>query len=406
MDRRSVISTRQYYKRNKVLNIIRAGEDVSRFDIKKQTLYSVSTVSDIIGELLEKGLIYEEECQEARVGRRPVWVRLNPNGAFFIGVEFNAQMLHCAMLNLVGEVVWRSEEAIHRSDDSERITERLFAHIDEAIAQAPGGHDRISGICAGVPGYISKSEGVALSYPYLHQWENVPIRSLLEQRYALPCYIDNNVNAMAFAYKWLYFNGEAKDFIFVSMRTGVRMVPFFHNQPILSQTGVSGELGHVHINQGSRTCSCGRYGCLNSEVTNASILAIIREAFQLGRFAELLEMAAGDPERLTIELFCESVQQEHPDSVRLMHRTATILGEALAMVANLFSPEIIVLSGTLTMLGERFTSAVYDAMAPYVMERNLKHLRVSTSAFDTYIGAIGAAALVMQEEFDFIDKPI
>lgn len=406
MVKRSVISTRQYYKRNKVLNIIRAGKEVSRYDIKKETLYSLSTVSEIIDDLLAQNLIFEEICKEPRIGRRPIWLRLNPSGAFFIGVEFNAQMMYCATLNLVGEVVWQEKTLIHPSDGSENIMEYIYTSIDHAIAQVPNGKHLIYGICVGSPGYIDKEAGIAISYTHLNHWENVPLRSLLEKRYQLPCYIDNNVNVMAFAYKWLYFHGEAKDFIFVSMRMGVRMVPFLNNQPVLSRTGVSGELGHIHIGHGSRPCSCGRYGCLNSEISNDSILSIIREGLVVGRFSELLEMAGGCTQHITIELFCSSVHQKHPDSVRLMIRIAQFLGEALALVANLYSPEIIVLSGTLIMLGEQFIQAVHQAMKPLVIEHNTKHLQIVPSAFDSYIGAIGAAALVMQEELEFIDKPI
>lgn len=106
----SIITTRKYYKRNKILNIIRSNENISRYDVKKMTMYSMSTVLDIIDDLIASGMVYEADCEEPRVGRKPVWLRLNPEGGYFIGAEFNAFHLHCAMLDFTGEIIYQSEE--------------------------------------------------------------------------------------------------------------------------------------------------------------------------------------------------------------------------------------------------------------------------------------------------------
>ncbi len=403
----SVISYRKYYKRNKVLNVIRSGQDVSRYDVKKQTMYSIATVGDIIGELIDEGLVYEEDCQETRVGRKPTWLRLNPSGAFFIGVEFNAQMMYCAMLNLVGDVVWEVSEKVSSGDSGDKITKQIIRHVQAAIEAAPGGKQRVSGLCVGVPGYCDKEKGIGISYTHLNNWENVPIKETLEEYFELPCYVDSNVNLMALAFKWFYFHGDVRDYVLVSMRTGIHMVPFMDNELILSHSGFAGELGHVHVAGGSRVCSCGRYGCLNSEISSAGILNTIQEGLKVGRFKPLLALAEGQEEKITIELFCQSVLTGHEDSVQLMKRTAAVLAEALAWVVNILAPQVIILSGYLPAgLSELFVNEVQAKMEPFTVAANYKNLQVCASAFDKNLGAIGAAAMVMQEEFEFIDQPV
>ena len=97
MSRESIMESRKYYQRNKMLSIIRYQKDVSRYDVKKATAYSMTTVLNTIEEMLGEGLIYEEECAEARVGRKPVWLRINPDGGYFIGLEFNGRIMHCVV---------------------------------------------------------------------------------------------------------------------------------------------------------------------------------------------------------------------------------------------------------------------------------------------------------------------
>ena len=119
-----------------------------------------------------------------------------------------------------------------------------------------------------------------------------------------------------------------------------------------------------------------------------------------------MEMAGGDPDKVTLEMFCESAAQEHPDSVKLMLDLANILGEALGMAVNILAPEVVVLSGQLAQLGEPFFQEISKVLERNVVQEIYQGLKVTASVFNEYIGAIGAAAYAMQEEFDFIDKQI
>ena len=402
----SIITTRKYYKRNKILNIIRSNENISRYDVKKMTMYSMSTVLSIIDDLIASGMVYEVDCEEPRVGRKPVWLRLNPEGGYFIGAEFNGFHLHCAMLNFTGEIIYQSEEDLIPDKGKDAILELLIRHIRAAINSVKGKQGQIFAISVGIPGYLNEDKSVALSHFRLKGWENVPVKKILEDEFHLPCYLDNNVNVMAFAYKWLRYNGDCKDYLFVSIRTGVRIVPVINNQMVLSRSGLSGELGHIKVNPHGTLCSCGGIGCLNSEISDLSILAKIKAGFEFGGFPEIREMAGGNPDKITLEMFFDSTAQGHTDSVKLMLDLAHILGEALSMAANILAPEVIVLSGKLTMLGKPFFEEIAKVLKNNVVQEISQGLKITASAFNEYIGAIGAAAYAMQEEFDFIDKQI
>lgn len=402
----SIITTRKYYKRNKILNIIRSNQNISRYDVKKMTMYSMSTVLDIIDDLIASGMVYEVDCEEPRVGRKPVWLRLNPEGGYFIGAEFNGFHLHCAMLNFTGEIIYQSEEDLIPDNGKNAILELLIRHIRAATNFVKGKPGQIFAISVGIPGYLNEDKSVALSHFRLKGWENVPVKKILEDEFHLPCYLDNNVNVMAFAYKWLRYNGDCQDFLFVSIRTGIRIVPVINNQMVLSRSGLSGELGHLKVVPHGTLCSCGGFGCLNSEVSDLSVLGKIKAGFEFGCFPEILEMAGGNKDKVTLEMFCESAAQGHPDSVKLMLDLAHTLGEALGMAVNILAPEVVVLSGQLTKLGEPFFQEISEVLEHNVIHEIYQGLKITASAFNEYIGAIGAAAYAMQEEFDFIDKQI
>lgn len=407
MSRESIMESRKYYQRNKMLSIIRYQKDVSRYDVKKATAYSMTTVLNTIDEMLGEGLIYEEECAEARVGRKPVWLRINPDGGYFIGLEFNGRIMHCVVLDFSGNVIYtKGSEIAESQTHADAVLAMLKENIYRAMDILHEKKGKVLGIGLGVPGYSSKKKGIAISYSHIKGWDNIPLKKMIEDEYGLPCYMENNVSGMIYAYKCLVYNGKCEDMLFVSVRTGARVMPIINNMPVSSVNGFPGELGHVKVSGGSRICSCGRYGCLNTEVSDYAIVSKIKEGIRVGRFPEIVEMVNGELGEITIVTFVDSVLLKHPDSQNLMKQVAGYLGETFSMLVNIFAPRKIVFYGEMVRIGEPFFEILRKCVKENSLKENYKGLQILGSEFGRDLGAIGAAALVMQEEFDFVEKTI
>lgn len=407
MSSESIMESRKYYQRNKMLSVIRFQEDVSRYDVKKVTSYSMTTVLNTIDEMLSEGLIYEEKCDEARVGRKPVWLRINPEGGYFIGLEFNGRAMHSVILDFAGNAIYRKESTItEKHNNADEVLKLLKDNIRQAMDTLQDKRERILGIGIGVPGYSDKKEGVAISYTHLRGWDNIPLKKIVEDEFGLPCYMENNVSGMIYAYKWLVYNGKCEDMLFVSVRTGARVMPIINNTPVSSAYGFPGELGHIKVGNGSRICSCGKYGCLNTEVSDFAIVSKIKDGIRVRRFPEIVEMVNGDLEAITIVNFVDSVLLRHVDSLDLMKQVADFLGNTFSMLVNIFAPRKIVLYGELARIGEPFLEILRECVRENSIAENYKGLQILASEFGRDLGAVGAAALVMQEEFDFVEEII
>lgn len=407
MGNESIMESRKYYQRNKMLSVIRFQEDVSRYDVKKLTAYSMTTVLSTIDEMIRDGLIYEERCDEARVGRKPVWLRVNPDGGYFIGLEFNGRMMNCVILNFTGKTIYSQEMQIdEKCNSADDVIQMLKDNIVQALEHLKDKQSKVLGIGIGVPGYSNKKEGLAISYNHFKDWDNIPLKQLIEQEFHIPCYMDNNVNVMIFAYKWLVYNGKCEDMLFVSVRTGARVMPIINNTPVSSDSGFPGELGHVKVRGGSRICSCGRYGCLNSEVSDFAIISKIQDGIRVRRFHKIVEMVHGDLSAITTGTFVDSVLEGHEDSLGLMYQIADFLGETFSMLVNIFAPRKIVFFGELARIGEPFFRILRERVEENSIEQNYKGLEIIASEFGRNLGAIGAASLVLQETFGFAEEII
>ena len=303
-------------------------------------------------------MIYEEECEEARVGRKPAWLKINPLGGFYVGLEFNAQYMNCVAMDLLGNILSKctrktvQEGTVHQVK-AETIICQIKKMLENALAELPD-RNKVIGIGLGAPGYVDQENGISYSYSRIPAWKNIFLRDIIEEEFGIPCHIQNNVSVMTLAYKWLYYNGNSSDFIFISIRTGIRMVTISNNRLVSGKDGFAGELGHIKVSEGGRICTCGRYGCLNSEISDTAIVSKIQEGFGVGHFQRILEIAGGDEGKVSIADYVRAVREGDADAIQLMRMTARILGRALALVVNILAPGEVVLSGEQFGIGEEF----------------------------------------------------
>lgn len=401
----SIVENRKTFKRNKILYLIRTTPKCSRFDIKKLTAYSMSTVLSIIDELVESGFIYEEESSDVKVGRKPTWLRINPDYGVFVGVEFHFAHINCAVLNFLGDVVHQSFLPFDADASADMVLEKIQSLIAAALEKGGAGR-RLLGIGMGIPGYGDFENGVGIEYAPIRSWRNIPVRAFMEARFGCPCFVENNVTSMAIGYKYAHMVGGSDDFLFVSVRTGIRIVPVINNELFLSNKGYAGQLGHVKVAGGSRMCICGRRGCLNTEVADTGLRAKLIEDILAGKQQRLFEMAERDLGRVSVPLFVRSVLEGCEESIRLLEETAGYLGQALGMMMDILAPRHVIVYGELCKTGNLFLTPLRQAIRDNSMSVNTKEMNLTILPPDERLGAFGAAHLVLQKQFEFLKETI
>ncbi len=400
----SMIQRRYDFKKNRILNLIRyADSGISRYDISKLTGYSIATVSEIVSNLMSDNFVISQMDSVSKVGRKPLNLYLNPRAGYFIGIEFNIQKMYCVVLNFVGEILYSSSALIPYNPNTSIILEKMTKMITECLDFLGSNRVKVIGIGLGLPGYIDIANGIALNYIYIKDWKNIGIREYFEALFKIPCFIANNVDCMALAYKWLSRRGNIRDSVFISIRTGARLVPVINGFPYFGFNGSAGELGHIPLKGNSRRCSCGKKGCLNTIISDFSIISELKEKMEQGGFARLKKMVNEEKRRLSVELLVELAIAGDREAQDKIEEYAKILGEVLVTVVNLLSPEEIIFSGALSKSGEYFLKPIRALIEEQAVFTNASHLTLLASPFEDNIGAVGAATLVIEEIFGEYD---
>lgn len=401
---KNLVEQRKEQKRNQILNLIRHSRTpLSRFDVKKSTQYSMTTVINTITDLINQKLLLEDTCVENnRMGRKPIFLHLNPDGGYFIGIEFNIRHMYCVILDFAGNVIYNTSCPTLNNSTTSHFVQQLKKQIQECIDFLGSRKSRLMGIGLGLPGYIDMDNGIALHYTYIKDWINIPIVQMIEHEFSIPCYIGNNVSSMCLAFKWINQYRQDNDFVFVSVRTGVRSILFINGEPYLGKNCCSGELGHVKLNGGSKMCDCGQAGCLNTEVSVLALENKIKDGIKNGSYQTIFRMAENNLSNITVDLLTQAALEQDTEAIGLIHETAGYLGQSLASIVNLIAPPDIIITGPLCKAGDLFLLPLLETMNSLSVPENLSNVRTSLSPYGDNIGAIGAASLILEEKYNTV----
>jgi glucokinase len=286
-----------------------------------------------------------------------------------LGFDLGGSKLLGCLTDGAGAVLARAVRATGRATGPADAC-RLLSEVAAELRASVGPFD-VVGI--GFPGQVDFDQGIAHASVMLDGWREVPLAEQVAAQLAVPCVVDNDVNAAAVAELRLR-EAEAPDsMLFVAVGTGIGGALAIHGRLWRGHTGVAGEIGNMTIDRHGPSCWCGRRGCLNVYASGAAIEA------QLGAGVSL----------------AEHTRAGHPALGEVVRVAAELLGVGLANALNLLNPELVVLGGGVSELGGPWLARVAAAARQEAFpEAGQCRFELARAGYEA--GAVGAALLAME----------
>ncbi|MCX6028710.1 MAG: ROK family protein [Chloroflexi bacterium] len=433
---RSIGNIKTHNLRAVLLTLLHGGP-TSRVRMAQLTGLSSTTITNLVAELLEQGIVAEtgkEGAAEGRngngrpgVGRPATLVSIIPAARYAVGVHIGVDTLRVGVTDLFGEL--RAYRVFaHSTDTPAADLLDAAARLAEEVTTAAGlTREQLLGVGVGASGLVDLETGVNVLAPNLG-WRSVPIRDILSRRLSLPVFVDNNVRAMALAEAMFGAGRGVNTLAFVYGRVGVGAGFTVGGQIYRGSRAGAGEIGHTTmIPAGGAPCRCGNTGCLETLVSEQEIIRQAQvlaarapdsilaakltkdegrktedgtsAAFVVGRSSPVVRQAFDDVPDTPIERIFAAARAGDRDTLAMLDERAFYIGTALANLVNLINPETIILGGLF--------AAGADLMLPRIEETlrrrsfaglgDVVALRVTT--FGRKVGVIGAAALALDAFF-------
>jgi glucokinase len=296
-----------------------------------------------------------------------------------------------------GEVVLEERVPTHRDGPGHAI-ECLTALLQTVRDSAEGLGHAVTGIGVGVPGPVDTVAGRICDHvPHVPELAGRPLARELGERFGLPVFVDNDVNALALA-EWTFGAGRgARSLVVLAPGTGFGAGIVLDGRLVRGAAGFGGELGHAPVKFDGPPCWCGGRGCLALYASGRGIAEAAQARVSSHPDAALLRAADGDPLNITAPIVFRLAAAGDPVAAAIVDEACQALGAMIGTVVNGLNPDVVVITGGVAVALAPLETRILKAAAEYAFHRALATTRVAIVPGDKRLSMRGAAALVLYE---------
>jgi predicted NBD/HSP70 family sugar kinase len=381
-----------------ILDVIRKYGPISRSEIAKKTKLSPTTVASAVSEMIEEGIVIDAEAGQSSGGRPPILVRFVPDSKFLIGVSITNSTVAIASMNLEAEVKKKHVYSIDFYNERDFIG-YILKIIEEYISKIQD-LSKCIGISIITPGIVDSERGIIRHNSRLKLF-NIPLKDIVEERFGLKTWLDNDANAIALAEKQFGFYRNSKNLIYIQLGEGLGSGIVVNNTIFRGNQGGAGEFGHISIDTEGTRCECGNIGCLENYVRWPVIYSRILSFIESGKKSVMLEMAGGNKKNISQQVFLSALEAGDELAKMIAEETASYLASGLVTLVNLFNPEAILIGWEALYYDSSLIFKIRNKVKEHAFQLFTNELEIQSTTLGKEFQLMGAAAVLLQDIFDF-----
>lgn len=380
-----------------VINTILNYGPISRTRISEITDLGLSTVSNIVADLIKKELIYETGEEESSGGRRAILLEFNCNDRFVLGIKIGLDGIIIGLVNMKSKILSRHFIPSPVKSSERIVLEVLIKAIRNLIDKNSIEVEKIIGCGIGVSGLVNQKEGT-LVFSKILAWKEIRFKELLEKEFNFPIFVDKDVNALTLAEKRFGVGKKINNFICITIGKGVGAGIVIKEDIYHGSYGGAGDFGHIIIDKDGPLCYCGKRGCLETFSSDQFIINKIKGALsnQQDTIKDFLKKKE-DLNSITVDTVLKAAQKGDIISKNIFQEVGKNLAMGIVNLISLFDPELIVVGGEGVKAGELIFPTMRKVIRdnfPFKKEIKIVPLQPGEEGW-----IIGAAELVLSEVF-------
>ena len=379
--------------KDSILRLIWREHQISRAEISRQLDLSRSTVTELVRELLKTGLVAEVGIGISSGGRKPIVLEFQDDAKVILGIDIGATHVSVAMTNLRGKLLFWKEKEYPVREDSEGTHKLINELCNESLSSQNLSYDKLLSIGVAVPSPVDPIRPEYLSESIIPGWHGKSGLERLREKYGVPVYLDNDANLGALAENWWGAGKDVNDLIYIKISNGIGAGYIFGGKLYRGAKGIAGEMSHMPIDPNGRLCGCGLRGCL---ATVISAWALKERVKTLSTLYPSNVLVNGNPSIIDIE---NAALDRDPLAIQVVSEATTYLTSAITSLVNLMNPEMIIIGGSLSRLGELVLKPIREKMEESALVSTISKTQLKTSELGSKGIAIGATTLAIEQAF-------
>ncbi len=384
--------------RSAILDLIRSQGEISRTELARRSALTEKTISVIVKNLLDSGVVVEAGFARSTGGKRPILLRLSDRQLYAVGVTLDVARCVIVVCGLDGTEIARSELDGTGHDEPPVVLDRLAPALGELLARRGIHQSAVMGIGVASGGRHGwqRQLGAGDDTSFADIWEPYPTEEEFGRRTGFTVIRENDADCAALGEYWTSGGSPNRDFATVYMAYGIGAGIVIAGTIYRGASGNAGEIGHVLADPQGPRCWCGRTGCLDTVASPRAVTLQIVDDPQLRAACGITDDTSfGEIYRR----YARAVLQADGAATALFKKTANHLAVAVNDLVNTLDLAQVSLAGPgFALLGEHYRSVVESQLTEYAFMRELHPITVRLSRAGADAAALGAASVVLHRQ--------
>ncbi|MBA3062089.1 MAG: ROK family transcriptional regulator [Atribacteria sp.] len=352
-----------------LLRLLLKQDSISRVDLSRITGLTKTTISSIINEFIALGIVEESSIiSTGNVGKAPIPLHIRADAVYTVGAHLGRQKVKTVLMDARMNIISREKGLSYEGLSPKGVLERLFLSIDDSMKDAEKHNIKVGAIGIGVPGPLDAQTGIVRHPPKFRGWKDVSLGKIVNERYKLPVWIENDANVGVLAEKWHGGGKDLKNFVYILINEGIGAGVVIDDELYQGAYDYVGEIGHTLF------YDHGKFRYLE-DISGVDIL--IKKARSRGLNIE------------NIKDISNLLQTNDGVVSSIVKQIATRIGAAVIDVIHIIGPEAVFIGGKMAVLGEALIQPIREIVSMYLFGDQKVDVKLSEISEDAV--AIGAA---------------
>jgi glucokinase len=307
-----------------------------------------------------------------------------------LGVDLGGTQIRACRADRNGHILREARELTLAAEGPEAVLGRIKETLRDVLEGAAQGS--VLGVGVACPGPLDPDTGVVLGPPNLPGWDNVPLRDIMQYNFNLPVFINNDANLAGLAEFHFGAGRGTSDLVYLTIGTGIGGGIIVGGRLLMGAHGLAGEPGHATVEPDGPRCNCGNVGCLESLSSGPSIARQAAEWIRQGYKSVLSQELQKGGRELTAEMVGKAALDGDEVALRAVARAAHYLGIGVLNLIHIFDPQMVVLGGGVSKLGELLFNPVRLWVRDHALTPVQRQTPIVPAGLGDRVGLLGAVA--------------
>lgn len=377
-----------------IFSSIRQAGRISRSQLARESGLNPATVTHIVRELIDQGLVEEAGVKSMPRGRPMTMLRLRPDRGRIVAVNLSRQSLQVVLTDLnMQETIGHGEQEISLARPASEITEVIGALINSVLAEHPADAKKTIGVGISAPGVFDDLGGVSASAAHLLVWPKEFFSDRIKRLTGLPTFVDNDANALALAEMWFGVAQGLSDFVCLLVDTGVGGSVVMGGDVYRGAHSAAGEIGHATIQLDGPRCVCGNRGCLELYASPQAAVLAAQRAMESGQSSLLAKISPG----MSFAAVAQAAEQGDSVALHALESVGQALGVGIVNLLHGVDPEAVVIGGRICLAGDLILDPVRQEIGQRTFLRAHREVPLLMASLKEQALVMGAYCLVLKE---------